>query len=116
MWELYLISVLGNVSFASIVLATFSSTLTVILWIAKLTESFEVKTNNIIKKWIKRLLVTSCISLILAIFIPSKKDMCLIFGLGSTIDYIQDSDKAKELPDKTITLIDQTLGKLIEEK
>ena len=116
MWELYLIAILGNISFASTTLATFSLTLTVILWVAKLTDSFEVKTNNIIKKWIKRLLIISCISLILAIFIPSKNDLYRIYGLGSMIDYIQDSDKVKELPDKTVTLINQTLNKLIEEE
>lgn len=115
MWELYLIATLGDVSFVSTIFATFSLALTAILGVTILTVGFEVETNNVIKKWIKRLLVVFGISLFLAIFIPSKKDMYLMFGLGSTIDYIQDSDKVKELPDKTVTLINQTLDKLIEE-
>ena len=115
MWELYLIATLGDVSFASTILAVSSLALTAILGVAILTDSFEVESNNVMKKWIKRLLVIFCISLVLAIFIPSKRDLYLMYGLGSTIDYIKDSDKVKELPDKTVTLINQTLDKLIEE-
>lgn len=116
MWELYLIATLGDVSFVSTIFAIFSIALTAILVVAKLTDSFEVETNNVLKKWIKRLLVISCISLVLAVFIPSKRDLYLMYGLGSTIDYIKDSDKVKKLPDKTVTLINQTLDKLIEEQ
>lgn len=36
------------------------------------------------------------------VFIPSKKDLVLIYGLGPTIDYIQNSDKAKQIPDKAV--------------
>lgn len=115
MWELYLIATLGDVSFVSTIFAIFSLALTAILGVTILTDSFEVETNNVMKKWIKRLLVISCISLVLAVFIPSKRDLYLMYGLGSTIDYIKDSDKVKELPDKTVTLINQTLDKLIEE-
>lgn len=115
MWELYLIATLGDVSFVSTLFAILSLASTAILGIAILTDGFDVKTNNVMKKWIKRLLVISCISLVLAMFIPSKRDLYLIYGLGPTIDYIQDSDKVKELPDKTVTLINQTLDKLIEE-
>lgn len=115
MWELYLIATLGNIPLSSAIIAIFSLFITVVLGVAKLTETFDEEIDNAIRKWIKRLLVISCISFVLLLFTPSKRDLYLIFGLGSTIDYIKDSDKVKELPDKTVTLINQTLDKLIEE-
>ena len=48
----------------------------------------------------------------LAILTPSKKDALLIFGLGSTIDYIQNNKKAQELPDKCVEALDAWLDSL----
>lgn len=58
-------------------------------------------------KYAKRFLVAFAISSIAAIFVPSKKDLLLIYGLGGTIDYIQSNDKAKELPDKCVELLSE---------
>lgn len=114
MWELYLITILDSTDNISVVIAMLSLVAFCILLVA-LTEYHGEETKNAIRKWIKRVVVICGISIVLVIFIPSKKDMYIMFGLGSAIDYIQDSDKAKELPEKTITLINQTLDKLIEE-
>lgn len=36
------------------------------------------------------------------ILTPTEKEMCAIYGIGGTIDYIKSNDKAKQLPDKCI--------------
>lgn len=42
----------------------------------------------------------------LAMFVPSSRDAMLIFGIGPTIDYIQNNETAKQLPDKCIKALD----------
>ena len=58
-------------------------------------------------KYAKRFLVALAISSIALIFVPSKQDLLLIYGLGGTIDYIQSNDKAKEIPDKCVELLSE---------
>lgn len=64
-------------------------------------------------KTAKRLLTkTTLVFLIFVlglIFIPTKKDMLAIYGLGGTIDYVKSNDKAKKLPDKVIDALDMYL-------
>ena len=66
-------------------------------------------------KGFKALIVTFVVSTLLAILIPSKKELYLIYGLGTTIDYVQSNDKAKELPDKAIDALNKYLDELNKE-
>ena len=50
-----------------------------------------------------------------ALFIPNKHDLYIIYGLGSTIDYLKENPNAKQLPDKCIKALDIWLDKQIEE-
>ncbi|MBO7211624.1 MAG: hypothetical protein J6V44_11565 [Methanobrevibacter sp.] len=47
------------------------------------------------------------VSLLLTIFVPSKPELYMIFGVGSAIDYLQSSDAAKQLPDKTLNVLNR---------
>lgn len=60
-------------------------------------------------------LITLVISVILKIFIPNEKDAFLILGVGGTIDYLQNSEVAKELPDKCINALDTWVESFTEE-
>lgn len=62
-----------------------------------------------IKKHSKTCIVAFVISIVGTIFIPSSKETMLIYGLGRTIDYIKSNDKAKELPDKVIDALTESL-------
>lgn len=46
---------------------------------------------------------------LVAIFTPSTKSLCLIYGIGGTIDYIKSNDTAKQLPDKVVNALDRWL-------
>ena len=58
------------------------------------------------KKGFKCSLPIFITSSILCAFTPSKEDMFLIYGVGGTIDYIKQNDKAKQLPDRCIDALD----------
>lgn len=50
-------------------------------------------------------LIIGCILIVFSFAIPSEKKLYAIYGIGSTIDYIQSNDKAKEIPNKAIDCI-----------
>ena len=44
---------------------------------------------------------------LLTIFIPSKKELYMIYGVGSTIEYLKSNPNAKELPDKCVKALER---------
>ena len=60
-------------------------------------------------------LITLVTSGILKIFIPNERDAFLILGLGGTVDYLQNSEVAKGLPDKCIYALDAWVDSFTEE-
>lgn len=53
---------------------------------------------------------------LLLVFIPTTKEMLLIYGVGGTIDYIKCNDTAKGLPDKAIKALDKYLDEISKDK
>lgn len=47
------------------------------------------------------------ISLCGGIFIPTTKELYVIYGVGGTIDYLKSNEKAKQLPDKVVNALDK---------
>lgn len=66
-------------------------------------------------KIFKRSAVALAISMLGIIFIPSKQDMLLIYGVGTTLDYLQDNEKVQQLPDKCVDALDAWVESLSEE-
>ena len=74
--------------------------------------------DDMMKKHIKMFktgIVTLVIFGILKIFIPNERDAFLILGLGGTVDYLQNSEVAKGLPDKCINALDAWVESFTEE-
>ena len=69
----------------------------------------EIKQYNIGKCWTKRLGIIAIILGMITCFVPNTKEAYMIYGLGSTIDYIQSNETAKQLPDKCIMALDKYL-------
>lgn len=107
MSTLYWITVLDNLKTLSIVLFGVSITFTIISALLVITDDNgnekehhnHIKARNI-----------GCIALIVSLlgvmFIPSEKQLYMIYGVGGTIDYLKENSKAKELPDKCIKALD----------
>ena len=68
----------------------------------------------------RKILLCSSVSFVVftlgATFTPSTKEMMLIWGLGNTVDYIQENETLKELPDKCVKALEAWADSLIEEE
>lgn len=113
MKEIYWLIVLGNLH---IVIVTIFVTL-VLIGVASLlmyafSESYETKEREVLSRFtMKVYMAIICTSIVLC-FTPSKEDMLAIYGIGGTIDYIQGSEKAKELPDKVVDALTEYLDNI----
>ena len=67
-------------------------------------------------KWIIGSFTTLVISSLIFVFVPSTKEALLIWGVGSTIDYIQENETAKQLPDKCINALNDWVESLSDPK
>lgn len=47
------------------------------------------------------------IAILCNVFMPTTKDALAIYGIGGTIDYVKNNEKAKQLPDKVINALDR---------
>lgn len=82
------------------------------LWI--MSES--VKEIRATLLWLRCAFATLVISSLIFVFVPSTKEAVLIWGVGSTIDYIQENETAKQLPDKCINALNDWVESLSDEK
>ena len=110
MKEMYWISVLSNLQAVSIFVVVLGIMALIVISLIILMEKggFRENAELVSKagKTRKLLLITVVIAILTCIFVPSKRDLYLIFGVGATIDYINENETAKELPDKCIQALD----------
>ena len=71
---------------------------------------------KIFLNYFKRSIIVTLVLTVINIFIPTKNEALLIYGVGGTIDYIKSNDTAKQLPDKCIKALDKWVENLNEEK
>ena len=71
---------------------------------------------KIFLNYFKRSIIVTLVLTVINIFIPTKNEVLLIYGVGGTIDYIKSNDTAKQLPDKCIKALDKWVENLNEEK
>lgn len=58
-------------------------------------------------KWV---FVADVLALLSLLFVPDTKDALVIYGLGTTKDWIESNEKAKEIPQKAIDALDKYLS------
>ena len=63
--------------------------------------------RNTCSKSLKYVLPITIISVILYLFIPTTNEALLIYGVGGTVDYLQENPTAQKLPDKCIKALDK---------
>ena len=66
--------------------------------------------------WLKWAFATLVISSLIFVFVPTTKEALLIWGVGSAIDYIQENETAKQLPDKCINALNDWVESLSDPK
>ena len=67
-------------------------------------------------KWVVSSFITLIISSLIFVAVPSTKEALFIWGVGSTIDYIQENETAKQLPDKCINALNDWVESLSDSK
>jgi hypothetical protein len=73
--------------------------------------------RNTCSNSLKYIFPITIISAILYLFIPTTNEALLIYGVGGTIDYLQENPTAQKLPDKCIKALDKWVDSWsIEEK
>jgi len=115
--EIYWITVLGNVSTLLAILCGLFGVYTIIAIVVSLVESYDSEdfAENISKLRLK-LTIPLCAILGFAVcFVPNEKQLYMIFGVGAVVDYVQESDKVKELPDKVVNAFDVWVNSLNKE-
>ena len=75
-----------------------------------------VEEAKLMLKWVVGTFATLVISSLIFVFVPSTKEAVLIWGVGSTIDYLQENETAKQLPDKCINALNDWVESLSDEK
>lgn len=103
MWELYLITRLGIILPIALVVLGISAIVTLVVSINIALGEGDETINKMCVKWSARALA---ISLLVSVALPSKKDMLLIWGVGTTLDYLQDNEKVQRLPDKCVDALE----------
>lgn len=58
-------------------------------------------------KWV---FMADVLALLSLLFVPDTKDALVIYGLGTTKDWIESNEKAKEIPQKAIDALDKYLS------
>ena len=117
MTEIYWLTRLDSINFFFSIIALITGILGTITFI---TSFICYATGTLEKVLFKKVcigLISTCIifSFIL-IFIPSTKDMYMIYGVGGTIDYLKDNETAKQLPDKCIKYLDKWVDENLKEE
>ena len=113
MKEIYWIQVIGNVGEITTGVFIFAIFASVLLTLGVITyDTYDVereKQYQLLKRSMKYAFITLFIAAIGFVFVPSNKQMLAIYGVGGTIDYIKNNDKAKELPDKVVDALTKYL-------
>jgi flagellar biosynthesis protein FliP len=68
-----------------------------------------------LKRLLKRSWVALSVSLLVAIITPTTHEAYIIYGVGGTIDYLQQNKDAKQLPDKCVKALNCFLDKEIND-
>lgn len=116
MEEIYWITRLDGVLHAGNVLLTLSiiATVSALCYLISINGDDEDRPKAIMA--LKVSIPILILSILIVVFVPSKKDMFLIYGLGTTIEYVKENDRLKEIPDKAIDAIMEYLGQEEEGK
>lgn len=116
--SLYWFYVLGNAQTIVIILMILSICVTIGCWVKYIVD------NEICSSWDdepskKPLIWSIIVSILLMIactFSVSTESLMKIYVVDNTLEYLENNEQAKQLPDKVIECCDKILNEAIEEK
>ena len=81
---------------------TASSSTTSTSKVVKSSAKTKTSEKKSAKKWLKNAFISNICFLILVLITPSTNTLYKIFGIGTVLEYIKNSDEAKQLPDNAL--------------
>lgn len=116
MSELYWLGVLGNLNDLGRCVAGLSFFVFIALgfWLFLCSE-VDLESSSFIKKVFKGSMFAIVLGVVMSIFIPSQKNLLIIYGVGGTIDYAKENKDANKIPDKCIKALDKYLDDVLKE-
>lgn len=106
--SLYWMLVLGNISFVCGLFA-------IILAVAIIVALIVVDDIEYAKSKFIGMSIAFAVLLLGGIFIPSTENLMKIYVVDNVVEYIENNDKARELPDKVIECCDKLMNEYLEE-
>ena len=104
MKEIYWITRIDDINAAVIVLCVAFTIVAALHLFALIFTNDKEQYNNYSKKTILYVII-AFVLFVSKCFIPTKKDILMIYGVGGTIDHIKSDETEKEIPDKCIQVI-----------
>lgn len=116
MSELYWLGVLGNLNDLGGAIAVLSFLVFIALGFCFfLCSEDDLELSPFMKKMFKGSMFAIVLGVVMAIFIPSKKNLLIIYGVGGTIDYLKENKDANKIPDKCVKALDKYLDDALKE-
>lgn len=118
MSEIYWITRLDYINVWIFIFSLVSGILMIVLTIFYFVAKSENEENVMesIKCALKPCTITFFICLPLTILTPTKNEALLIWGVGSTIDYVKENETIKQLPDKCVDALNAWVDSLSDDK
>lgn len=118
MSEIYWITRLDYINIWLFIFSLISGIIMVVLTIFYIIAKSEYDESGIknAKSVLKPSTIVFFICLPLTILTPTKDEALLIWGVGSTIDYVKENETIKQLPDKCINALDAWVESLGSDK
>ena len=112
MSELYWLGVLGNLHSCGEVILLLS--ILVLFGLGMLRFIYNEPFKEI-KSMFKCSIFALVFGTTICLFIPSTKNLLIIYGVGGTIDYLKENKDANKIPDKCVKAIDKYLDDALKE-
>ena len=68
-----------------------------------------------LKKWVRNCTITCIAATLFNILTPTTKDAMIIYGIGTTVDFLQENEKVQQLPDKCVKALNDWVDSLVED-
>lgn len=123
MWELYFITRIGVIHGLTIPVFLLSIMTAIVCYVISITtddytgeDVYNAWQKSKLRRFANKMFVVFSISVTINLITPTTEEAYLIYGVGSTIDYIQDNPKAKQLPDKCIDALSRWVDNINKEE
>lgn len=114
--DMYWITRLSSIYDAFLLIFIIAGLVAVLTGIIVLLFSNDDEDDNAFFKSIKKYFITAVVAVVLSgiglVFVPKTNEALLIYGVGTTIDYVDNNETIKQLPDKAVQALDKYLDSL----